>query len=276
MQTVNINPNLAWRATEKLSLAAGINILNADLTLERNVNLSWFQLPDASQNFSGDDYGYGFKLGIIYNFADNLSFGASYTSKIDIDLSGNMTYDLPVNSPPPVSSYFTNTNARLSFELPARLHAGVFYKVSDAIHIEGSVNWEEWSRFEKLRLATKDPAGGYSSSFIDKDWNDITSFSFGVKYIVFPDFVLLAGYYKEDSAIPDHTFEPSIPEADKAFYSIGLTKKWKSIETALSYAFGEYEDRIKNNRVGEEFGSTVNGTYEQSINMVALYISVVY
>ncbi|MGE5172563.1 MAG: OmpP1/FadL family transporter, partial [Betaproteobacteria bacterium] len=60
LETVNVNPNIAYRVNDDLSLALGIDYVHARATLEKTVNLGG-PSPDFDRNFrlSGDGDGWG-------------------------------------------------------------------------------------------------------------------------------------------------------------------------------------------------------------------------
>jgi len=49
LQTININPVISWQVSPRIALAAGVNYLRMDATLEKNLYLA--PLPDGRQKF---------------------------------------------------------------------------------------------------------------------------------------------------------------------------------------------------------------------------------
>ncbi len=63
MTTYNINPVFSLQITPEISVAAGLNFLMLDATLEKKINLS----PDGNQKFKGDGNGVGYNMGFLLN-----------------------------------------------------------------------------------------------------------------------------------------------------------------------------------------------------------------
>ena len=63
LTTFNFNPNIAWKISDRLSLAGGIDYLYGDAILKRKIDLAslipYPGYPDGSQKFAGDGDGWG-------------------------------------------------------------------------------------------------------------------------------------------------------------------------------------------------------------------------
>ena len=270
METFLFNPNLAWKVTDTLTLAGGIDFLLGDSTLERNINLSGYGFPDAKQRFSGDGYGWGYNLGVLWKIKKDLSLGVSYRSGIDLELEGDLTFS---NVPSGIS--FQNTGGEAEVNLPPQIFTGLAYQMNDKLVVEIGGRWEGWSRYKELRIDfDQQPSPGISSEIIPKNWKDTLSFNTGAKYSIDPTLDILLGYLYENNPVPDDTFEPSVPASEKHMWSLGAAKRFGSVNTAITYLYGKYNDRNKNNAVGADFGLNANGEYEQDTHMLGISVNV--
>ncbi len=83
IQTVSVNPNVAFKVSDKLSLAAGISWMWLDLTLEQKIDFGAMvgnpNALDVDQSLTGggDDSGYGFNLALHYKACEKMSLGIS-------------------------------------------------------------------------------------------------------------------------------------------------------------------------------------------------------
>ena len=277
MKTVNINPNLAWEILkDRLVLSAGIAFLWGEkVMLKKSINLSTYGLSDAEQEFNGDGHGWGYNLGLLYHLTDDLSFGMSYRSGIDLDLKGDVSFDLPPGTPAILRANLSNTSGNIDVHLPPQLLAGISYTWNDEFIFEIGGRWEGWSRYEKLKFYFDQPINGNNTSIIDKKWKDTLGFNLGVKYNLDPNLAVSAGYLHERNPIPDNTFEPSVTSSDKNIFSLGIERRkvLEKFTCALSYIYEQYEGRTKENQVGAEFGFTANGKYKQHTNLIGVSIT---
>jgi hypothetical protein len=83
--TANINPSLSYKIADDLSIGAGFVAQFYQANLNQAVN---FGAGDSKAELIGNDWGYGYNLGMNYKINDKLKIGAGYRSKIDYQLSG--------------------------------------------------------------------------------------------------------------------------------------------------------------------------------------------
>ncbi len=263
METFLFNPNLAWKVTDTLTLAGGVDFLLGDATFENYISPSF---PGAKREFSGNGHGWGHNLGVLWKIKKDLSLGVSYRSGIDLKIEGDVSFSgVPAGVP------LQNTGGETTINLPPQIFTGLAYQVNDNLVVEIGGRWEGWSRYKELRIDFDQPVGGESSNITQKNWKDTLTFNTGARYSVDPTLDILLGYLYEDNPVPDDTFEPSVPASEKHMWSIGAAKRFGSVNTAITYLYGKYNDRDKTNSVGD---SSANGEYEQNTHMLGMSVNV--
>ena len=262
IETFLFNPNLAWKVTDTFTLAGGVDLLLGDTALEKHISPF---LPGAKQRFSGNGHGWGYNLGLLWKIKKDLSLGVSYRSGIDLEFKGDVHF---------VDAPFPNTGAKVDVNLPPQVFTGLAYQVNDNLVVEIGGRWEGWSRYEKLHVYFDQPVAGQLFGITEKNWEDTLAFNTGVRYSVDPTLDVLLGYLYEDNPVPDDTFEPSVPASEKHMLSLGAAKRFGRVKTAITYLYGKYKDRDKDNLVGAEFGLTANGEYKQDTHMVGVSVNV--
>ena len=276
IKTYNINPNIAWEVNDRLSLAAGVDFLLFDATLENNINLSTYGLPDAEQKFEGDGHGYGYNLGLLCRPIENWSFGASYRSRINVDVEGKAKFKRPTSQNPSINTtiqtLFPDTDGSTEINLPAQLFVGLCYQGIDKLTVELGARWEEWSCYKELAFNFDKPVAGSNTSVIPKKWHDTYSVVAGGKYEMTDAFAMLASVFYERNPIPNETFDPRLPSADKYGFGLGIAKTTEKFNWAISYFYEEYYSREKNNSLGATKGGTANGEYDTDIHIVAVSV----
>ncbi len=272
LETFNINPNVAWKVSDKFILAGGFDILLGDATFEQKIDPLLLDpaFPDGHSKMEADGEGYGYNLGILYKILEGLAFGMSYRSGIELELEGDIEWTQPG------VGVWVDTGVKTDLNLPARLFAGISYKPSENIMVEIGGKWEDWSSYRNLKLrADQAIFFGSNTAIIPKDWKDVYGFNAGIKYNIDPTLSVSAGYLHEGNPIPSDTFEPAIPASDRDDFSIGVQKIFDRLKVSLSYLYDKYESRDKNNSVVgfSATGITANGKYEQDIHMIGLSVS---
>ena len=289
MQTFNINPNIAWKVNDKLAVAAGLDFILLDATLEKNINSPFILvaaglpaalvagLADGESKFEGDGEGYGYNLGLVYRPVENWSFGASYRSRIDVDVDGKAKFRRATSQNALINTtlqtLFPDTDGSTEINLPPQLFIGACSKGMDKLTVELGARWEGWSSYEDLTFYFDQPVTGSKTSTTEKNWKDTWSYSIGAKYDLNHTFAILGGYRFDDNPVPDDTFEPRIPASDKHCISVGAKKTFGNLVASVSYYYEKYESRKKDNTLGAKEGGTANGEYTTEAHMVGASVT---
>lgn len=267
IQTININPNIAFKLNDKVSLAAGLDIMYFDLTLKRKIPTYFpqFGLKLASspvdRSLEGDSTGIGFNLGIHYKATDWLKLGASYRSQVQQALSGAATFVKPADFSPAFSSFFNNSSVRGTVTLPDELYLGAaIYPMKD-LSIELGAVWTRWSTYDALTVeygAAPIPAaalppvlrallfpGGSSDTVITepKNWHDVWRLSVGVEYKATDWLDLRAGFTWDEEPVYNDYADYLVPANDRFLFSVGPGFRWRNWTLDLSYTYLYIQDR---------------------------------
>ncbi|GFO66456.1 membrane protein [Geomonas limicola] len=269
LTTYNFNPAVSWQVTKDLAVAAGLDVILLDATLQRKLPPSALSLPlvagDVNSKFKGDGTGIGFNVGIAYDPIQKVTLGVSYRSPVTIDIDGDATF-----SNPNIPGGHSTVSGKSKVTLPQQLTAAVAYRGTEKLTVEAGLRWEGWSSFDKLQI---DLANGGSTT-TPRDWKDTWGFNLGGRYQYSDMVALLAGYVYGDAAAPGNTFDPSIPDANTHVFCVGTDVNFNRFNLALSYAYQLYEKRTKSNTISGGLPSppfsTANGTYETDAHLVAL------
>ena len=253
VQTFDINPVVSAQITPYLALAAGVDVLLLDATLES------IHSTGASVKFEGSGTGIGYNFGALLDFGKDFSLGASYRSQIKVTVKG----DSSTNSTLPPLMAALNGSGETDLTLPQQITAGLAYKGIDRLTLEAGLRWEGWSSFEKLQLQVN----GSPLPATPRNWKDVFGFNVGAKYKLNDTYALLAGYLYGNSPVPDNTFDPTIPDSDTHVFSVGTDVDYKKYKVALAYAYQLFEERTKSNSIGPPAS---NGKFESDAHMLAL------
>ncbi len=229
VKTININPTIAWQVSEKLSVGAGFSAQYAEATLSSAIDFGTITgvapgMLDGKGTMQGDDWGYGFDVGVIYAFTPEYKMGLSYRSSIKHTLEGKARFNVPA----PVAGIqamglFVNTDGSAKIELPASAVLGGTKKIGDDFSLMFGVTWTEWSSFDELRVEYD---SFQADSVTDESWKDTWLFSLGGEYYANEDWTLRVGTAFDESPVPDVEHRtPRIPDSDRIWLTAGLGYK---------------------------------------------------
>lgn len=232
--TYNINPNISFKATDKLSLGVGFDATYAKATLERNYG----DLNPAPEKqlflLEGDTWGYGWNAGALFEFNENHRIGLAYRSKIDLDFEGDFTG---------ATSAFKKVDASLDISLPATAEFSGYHKLNQAFALSYSALWTQWSDFTTLEANSSNKTSCMNSDGTvgqcfkkDEKYDDNMRYSVGAEYYL--DNVTLRAGFAYDEQAGETTL--SIPDTDRYWYTLGATYEANqdlSFDFALAYIF---------------------------------------
>lgn len=236
IETVDVNPNIAYKVDEKLSVAAGLQIMTMDLQLKRKLpNTVMPGGPDMNFELDGDSVGYGGNAAISYAVTESFGLGLVYRSEVHQSLDGDATLNA-------MGRQF-ETDAEGDVKLPASTAFGANYKVGD-LTLGGAVTYTEWSSFDELRVKFANPAVmGRSESVTDKDWDNVWRYGVGAEYAVSEKLDVRCSYVYDEDPIPNETADYLVPSDNRQLLGAGLGWTMNTYRLDLGYTYLMFENR---------------------------------
>ena len=266
MLLADVAPTFA-RKFDRLEVGAGLDLYAASLSMKQRLPIPMLvppgaDRPDPRLELDGNGAALGGHLGISYQVCDYSVIGLSWRSAFSMDFDGKAKFkDAPVSGPLSEESDFST-----SMEFPNIVALGCGMKLSDTLQVEVQAEWLENSRYEDLVLDLDNNTAALGQSTIPQDWQDTWTYGIGADWTFAPDRVLRAGYAYVESPIPDRTFSPNIPDADRHVLSLGLGLKQGAGWWDVAYAYSLVDDR----HVDDNQNPAFNGDYEINPHLLAI------
>jgi long-chain fatty acid transport protein len=248
--TVNIMSALAYEITPEIALAAGVQAQYAkgrfasvlDLGTLGLVSMIPGSVPgaqDGSANYKGDDWGFGFTLGVMANLSEDFSLGLSYRSEVRHQFEGPLTFALDSDGIGATINFFTgalaDTRSTAKITTPARVNFGARLGISERWTALFEIDWTNWSTFKELRLNAINPA--QPADITTANWKDSWLAALGFEYMAGEDWTLRFGAAYDESPAPNNFREVRVPDNDRIWVSVGATYK-AGDNTDISLAYG--------------------------------------
>jgi long-chain fatty acid transport protein len=216
VKTININPAIALKVNDQLSLGFGMSAMWTEATLTRAVN---FPVPtQGAVKIKGDDWGFGFNLGAIYQATADTRFGVAYRSKVEQHLDGDVKFTRP--TPIPNAGAAADSGVKADVTLPENFSVSAFSRLNDTWDVMGDVTWTRWSQFKELKIVRDNGAivGGLPTP---ENWDNTMRYSVGINYHYSDAIKLRAGLAYDEEAISDRFRTARIPGNDRKWLSLG-------------------------------------------------------
>lgn len=311
IETINVQPSIAWRPNKQWSIGVGIDYQRIDAKLSSSVNysaaiaqvvqerLAANQLTalqaatiignnqglEGRTRLKGDDTAWGFNVGVVFEPVEGTRIGLSYRSKLEYDIEGDALFDAPsitdstgaaiVAAASSPGQLLSNQDVSVDISLPELAIASVTHRLSPAITLMADVSWQRWSRIQELRVVND---AGTTISLTPEEWDDTWRFNVGGEWQLNERWTVRGGVAFDQSAVPDSTRTPRVPDSDR--YWVALGAQWRPTE-AVSVDFG-YAHLFAKDGPSDQTGHTateiaqsggINGEYHASINVFAAQLA---
>ena len=273
------NPVIAFQATPKLSLAAGLQVADVAAGFEQLVP-EFFPGSGESKVRVHDltAHPIGWNTGILYHITDTTSAGFMFRSELDAKLQGqaDFTGGTSAGAAFLAAAGLTNTGFRSHLKLPPEAVIGVSTKFFPRWTINVDVAWEGWRTVGSL---PKDFEGATQSALDSpgiRNWKNSWDFRLGVEYAATDRLALRGGYFYDGTPIPDSTFEPTIPNSNLHAITTGLGYKWDRVGFDVAYVLGFYEKRSIDASTldpNNKLGTTTFGSYSSMAQVLVLSLN---
>lgn len=264
--TMEANANIAYQLTETVSIGGGIRYVMGEghfgakspaqteaLGLTKGTTLKYME---------GDDTSWGWQAGAAWQMTPNNRVGFAYKSEVDLKLSGSANMY--------VQSYgkVLSDTGYMMLTLPATAELSTYHQLTDQFALHTSINWTDWSSFEKLQ-AELDTMGTVMVK--EENWKDNYRFAVGATYQVDPKLALRSGVAYDTAAVSTKNRTITIPETDRIWLSVGAgydVTEQLTLDAAFTYIFAKDADILESRgydsdnsaeKVGGQFDGQMTG-----------------
>jgi long-chain fatty acid transport protein len=258
VKAVNINPSVAFKVSDTVSLGLGLNVQKLD------AELTSFAGAPGNLTLEADDIGYGFNVGALFQLTPGTRIGAHYRSKIKYELEGTASFTNPA----------ANSNVSADLDVPDSFSVSVFSAINPTWDVMGDVTRTGWGNLKSLNvIRTSGPLAGTTLPPLTFNWDDTWRYSVGANYKWSPTTKLRFGVAFDETPTNDVDRTARLPDQDRKWVAFGV--QWKPSKTSI-LDFGYAHEFIKDASINNSQGAlgTVVGRFESSVDIVSVQYSV--
>lgn len=246
-----LNPVVAWRISDMLSLGGGLTFNRLKVDLRRGIGL----MPGDEFRFNANGDDIGFNLGLRWQPTEQHAIGLSYQHHTSFGLSGTAT----------AAPYAPSETATSTFDFPEVLIAGYSYRPTPQWNLEANIDWTNWSRLKTAVISKQSGA-----VYLPFNWQASCFYEFGVTRYFSSGWQVSAGYTLSENSVPDASWNPAVPDATRHFWCAGVGYAQGPVRFMLTLQRATATTRSITGVVNPLTGETADGTYGTSINTFAL------
>jgi len=220
LESVSVNPNIAFKLSDQLSLAVGIEILRGGIKLN--------QFPGVVVSANTVGYGIGGNLAVHYDFNDQWSAGLTWRAPMKLVTEGSGQKGA-LNS--------ATAGQTIESTLPGSYTLGIGYKPFENWSWEFDVLHTRWDSVDAMTY----------SGIIDKEhelhYKNTWRFQLGTEYWAKEWLALRFGYVYDQTPTSGGYASFMLPANDRQLFSTGLGFKWDKWTADWSFMYVTTKER---------------------------------
>jgi long-chain fatty acid transport protein len=271
LQAAAIQPAIAWRVNDWLSVGAGVAALYGVMEEKVAVNNILDTLPDGELEVEDEDWTVQYNLGLLLEPGKGTRFGLTYLSEADLDFEDRVEFSGlgPGLQTILASRGLLDAKLDLGMTMPQAVMLSAYHECTDRLALMGNVGWQDWSQFGKVDVTVSSDTT--TSLTTDFDFKDTWHAALGVQYRLSDPWLLTGGVAYDSSMLDEEDISPALPVGETWRFALGTGYDWsKDVTLGAAYALGWGGDLDMDVERGPLAGR-VSGTYENTaLHVVSL------
>jgi long-chain fatty acid transport protein len=223
----------------------------------------------------GEDFGFGYTLGLLWNPLSGTDIGLGYRSSVEHRLKGHISVA--------GLSALGRANVSADLKTPAIATASLRQKATERLTLLGTVQWTQWSELDEIVVEANrsnpnlGAVAGKPVAVLPLNWHDGWFFSGGFEYKATDRTTLRSGVAYEESPIQNAVERTvRLADANRLWVSAGATHNISDTMTMnLAYSHIFFEDGSLDRTTRFPVGDVrFLGQVEQNVDIFALSFNV--
>lgn len=312
IMSININPSIAFKATDTVSVGFGLNIQYLALELTSNIDsqaacvniasggdpskvpaafgtcagagltASGNAATDSNLKLDGDSLEIGWNVGILIDVSPKSRLGIAYRSAIKHEVSGDADYTLnpglaAVAGGATAASGFNillDTPLQATAELPETFSVSFVSDVNTKWTLLADWTWTGWSSLDEIVIRQSGGVPGAEPT-LELAYANTSRYSVGAHYKPNATWVYRAGVAYDETPIRSaEQTSARIPGNDRTWLSFGLGYAPAATWSLdVAYTHLFISDFDINNKSSTSSGATLVGSYEASVDILSAQVN---
>lgn len=253
--TINLNPSMAYRVNDWLSLGAGVAF--EYMKLVETVALPFTPAVDGQIKFNVHNLARGFNLAALFTPWSTTKIGIAYRSRINHKLHGSSTFLRITSNPVTASKMIMPQNLMLSFAHECQ-----------PFTVLAELGWANWSSMQDTILTVRN-----LSAVTPRKWKNTYRVGLGGRYNVSPALLIQAGVSYDSSPTTKKLRLPDLPMDKQIRVGAGVVYTLiKHVNLGVSYEYmnlghAPIDNTSSNGALAGSYRRNNTNTLQMSLNV---------
>lgn len=259
LQAIYIQPTVSYEINDHISVGAGFIYATGNVELNRALPTLNANGENGQAHLTGRGNGVGFNLGVHVKASDNVQFGFTYRSQVNMKVRRGFAEFS--NIPTSLSGQFTNTAFSSKLPLPQVVSAGIGWMVSDRLTLQADANFVGWGTYDSLKFDYENNTSSLQDTRSARRYKNTLALRAGMHYKFSDNFAGMLGTAYDPSPVRDGFVNPDLPDSRRYLATGGLSLKlWERMTVigVVEYIFAQ-------ERTGTSNEAGFTGTYQTKI-----------
>ena len=263
---MSVMPSASFKATDWLSIGAGLNamygLFNAEVAVNnREAVLPGRSLDDGDLSMKDRVWGFGANVGVLIEPRKGTRVGVTYLSPVDLDFEDAPTFS---NLGPGLSALVQNPRQlNLGVEVPQSVMLSLYQELNPRWGVMADFGWQNWNRFGKVEVGVE--TGNNLSVTKDLNYQDTWHGALGAQYKATEKWMFTGGVAFDSSAVDSAHRTVTLPMGQNWRFGLGAIYQFsQKINMGLAYEFMWGGDMPVDQGTADSLRGRVSGSYNDS------------
>jgi long-chain fatty acid transport protein len=260
---IGVNPSLAWRISDRWSLAAGLSVMHGSVYL----GLALPPPAAGTGELRGTAWGVSANLGVLWRAVpEHLNFGFTYRSRAALPFRGKAEFNVTT---PEYKDSLPKQGVSADVTLPDVMALGLMWRPHPQLEVSLEANWVLWSTFDQL-VIDFEKENSPPDRIINRGGTDPLSGRLGLEWTFQdPRIVVRAGAaFDQSSSRADRT-SAAAPDGHRLGVGTGIGWAFGRVTVDISYFYAYFLPTVASGPDAHP-----EGTYRSYAHVFALTLGV--
>ena len=283
IKTYNLNPSIAYRVNDTVSVGFGLNWQRIEAEYLRQAGTTaGTSLVQVKMKL--DDDSWGWNAGLLFKLSPATKIGVSYRSEVKYKTKGNVALSsdgsaLGNATLAGLVGAGRASDVKAKIDVPDTVVLSGTHQLNDRWELLGDVSWTGWSSIPKVDIfRTSGVLNGQIAQTLDTRFRDTWRFAVGANYRIDDAWKLKLGVAYDQTPVPNAAHRlTSLPDNDRTWLSVGAQwrpNKTSTLDMGLTYLYVK-DPKISNDQRADVRG-LVSGSYDASIWILGAQYSMAF